>query len=825
MKHPGLFALSFILCLFLAIGSRHTAAQPASFVPRATPPTYSANALVPNDIMPPAGQAENLTTVPADYKVQPLLFVPHDVAVNPLALQFIEKQMQLVQQWYGQQLRNRTFDLEPARLVVGSHALAYYYGSCYPPNSSCDWGQILWGNIFGDLEGLGYPRQDNRVLGVFLQHDGVGGTALGGGNEFLIGIDPNNIFGDCLYPGCAVRVSEGGAAHELGHALGLPHTLDDPEGSPGNSVMNYGFYRFPGITFVDTTVNPERDRLYASPFINLFLKLTDGGFEDCLTAWKIKTGSPTCTTTAQRSGLSALQLTPNNGKPYQITQDVTTQAGQAYDFSGWLKILPPTGSFSLQVRLLALSSTSTVLATWLVGNYSALTNDWERFANAALMPTGTTKLRVEIAVTGLGATVYLDDLDLRFAPRIPPAPLPMFYNDGDAVPTLQPLLRWSEVVLATTYQVQVASDPAFTTPIVDTVTPLLTYPVASGLSYDTTYFWRVRAINSAGQSNWSLPWSFVSRAPTHYDNDEFEGNSLNSPWSWLREDRSHWSLGGPLNRRNFGYLGITTPAGDLTGGANNAQNLLLRPAPAGDFDISTLVDFWEPLSVNYQQGGLLIYQDDDNYIKLVSIYSGSYQLEVQAEVNGIVAAQAATPIQSPLPLRFAYRHHTYQGYYSPDGATWRTLGPPLTANWANPRIGLLAYSQLDVKQTTAFFDWFRVSSPVAPTATATSRPTPTGTATPTDTPTPTPILTPTSTSTEAPTATETALPMLTSTLIAPATPTATATSASTMTSTGTPTVTSTPTPTFTVTNTPIVTNTPVVGQNSEGDIYLPLIMR
>jgi len=628
MKHLLFFSLSVLLVLLFATGSTLTAAQQARLVPRATPPPHAPSELIPNDIMPPVRQEQNLTAAPSDYKVQPILFVPNDVTPNPLALQFVDKQMQLVQHWYGEQLRNRTFSLEPTQMVVGSHALADYYGSCYPPNSSCTWGYSLWDTIFSDLEGLGYPYQSNHVLGVFLQHDGLGGTGLGGGNRFLLGIDPNNIFGDCLYPGCAVRVSEGGAAHELGHALGLPHTLDDPEGSPNNSVMNYGFYRFSAITLVNTTLNPERDILYASPFINLGLKLNDGGFEDCLSAWKIKTGTPTCTTTAQRSGLSALHLAPNNGDPYQINQDVSVQAGQPYDFSGWLKISSPTNSFGVQIRLLALSSSGTVLVTWIVGNYSAITSDWERFASSATMPTGTTKLRIQIAATGLGATVYLDELALQAAQRVPPVPLPIFYNDGDAVPTLQPPLKWSEVVLATAYQVQVATDRAFTTPLVDEITPSLSHTVASGLAYDTPYFWRVRAINGAGQSDWSLPWRFVPRTPTQYANDEFEGNGLAGAWSWIRQDNSHWSFGGPLNRRGFGYLGITTQAGDLAGESNNAKNLLLRQPPPGDFEASTLVDFWEPLSIDYEQGGLLIYQDDDNYIKLVSMYNGNYKLEV-----------------------------------------------------------------------------------------------------------------------------------------------------------------------------------------------------
>jgi hypothetical protein len=159
--------------------------------------------------------AVELAAAASDYKVIPILFVPNDLTPNPFALHSIDKQMQLIQRWYGQQLRTVTFSLEPARMVIGSQPLSYYYGACYPSNSSCHWASYLWSNIFNDLASLGYPWQSNRVLGVFFQHEGVGHTALGGGNQFLIGLDPNMVFADCQEPGCASSVNEGGVAHEL----------------------------------------------------------------------------------------------------------------------------------------------------------------------------------------------------------------------------------------------------------------------------------------------------------------------------------------------------------------------------------------------------------------------------------------------------------------------------------------------------------------------------------------------------------------------------------------------------------------------------------
>ena len=67
---------------------------------------------------------------------------------------------------------------------------------------------------------------------------------------------------------------------------------------------------------------------------------------------------------------------------------------------------------------------------------------------------------------------------------------------------------------------------------------------------------------------------------TLYD-DEFDTAQLNTRWSWIREDASHWSLTAAP-----GSLRIITQYGDLYQGNNNLRNLLLQPMPTGDFDVT-----------------------------------------------------------------------------------------------------------------------------------------------------------------------------------------------------------------------------------------------
>ncbi|MDA8303188.1 MAG: DUF1349 domain-containing protein, partial [Actinomycetota bacterium] len=86
--------------------------------------------------------------------------------------------------------------------------------------------------------------------------------------------------------------------------------------------------------------------------------------------------------------------------------------------------------------------------------------------------------------------------------------------------------------------------------------------------------------------------------------------TLAPQWHWVREDPKAWSL-----TSQPGTLTIDTAPGDLYETANDAQNLLLEPAPAGNFIAETKVAL-DP-SKNYQQAGLLLYQGDDHYFRLV----------------------------------------------------------------------------------------------------------------------------------------------------------------------------------------------------------------
>jgi len=229
--------------------------------------------------------------------------------------------------------------------------------------------------------------------------------------------------------------------------------------------------------------------------------------------------------------------------------------------------------------------------------------------------------------------------------------------------------------------------------------------------------------------------------------DEFNG-SLGAQWSFVRPVATETAIGP-------GALEITAD-GDLYRDSNNATNLLLENQPAGDYAVETKITF-DPDS-NFQQAGLLVYSDDDHYVKvgpyhhfsLNKMLSGRETLEPQPgnaaacdiarpapgsnvavtvytrdlcpnEGEGWDYLSNAQPITNGLTagapavtdyLRIYRRGSVYQPYISVDGVNWiKGQAWSLTdVDAAHAiRIGLFAFSAGSNK-VPVFFDYVRVSS-------------------------------------------------------------------------------------------------------------------
>jgi arabinan endo-1,5-alpha-L-arabinosidase len=192
--------------------------------------------------------------------------------------------------------------------------------------------------------------------------------------------------------------------------------------------------------------------------------------------------------------------------------------------------------------------------------------------------------------------------------------------------------------------------------------------------------------------------------------DEFNG-AMGGQWSWVREPAE----GTSVTAETFNF---DTQAADLYVDSNNAS-VLLEDAPNGNYVVETRVRLNLPAEgccFNYVQAGLVIYADDDNYLKLVhvSIWE-TRQTEFAKELSPVPAGYPRygnTVVGPPgewTYLRIVKQNHAgqehYTAYTSTDGVNWVRGGTWTHALGSEAQIGLVSMGGTGF---TAEFDYVRV---------------------------------------------------------------------------------------------------------------------
>ena len=202
----------------------------------------------------------------------------------------------------------------------------------------------------------------------------------------------------------------------------------------------------------------------------------------------------------------------------------------------------------------------------------------------------------------------------------------------------------------------------------------------------------------------------VGAASTAF-HDDFDSAGLGEGWSWIRENPAAWNL---VERP--GWLRMDAGDSFLLRAGGDAP-LLLRPAPDGDFEIRTRLDFAP--TANFHFAGLLIYQDDDHFVALGRAFCGIVPPCVGDGVyldndEALQAGDARTIAQAGLPqgetvwLRLVRQGSTYTGYWSSDGGTWTLVGST-TGGFSPEQVGLMATTSASgAAPASAAFDVFQV---------------------------------------------------------------------------------------------------------------------
>jgi beta-xylosidase len=183
--------------------------------------------------------------------------------------------------------------------------------------------------------------------------------------------------------------------------------------------------------------------------------------------------------------------------------------------------------------------------------------------------------------------------------------------------------------------------------------------------------------------------------------DNFDGPTLENRWTWVREDNSHWSL-----TDNPGFLRIIAQPGSLYGAIGN-NNILLTGAPSGNYQITTRVTI-SPIE-NFQGAGIIVYQDDDNYIRLSRRFANTgTEINFRRESSGVLEANiGVSETSTTIYLRISKVGESFSGYYSTNGSDYTLVGQ-IGGTITSAQIGITSECGPSVLEMPSDYDFFQL---------------------------------------------------------------------------------------------------------------------
>jgi glucose/arabinose dehydrogenase len=162
-----------------------------------------------------------------------------------------------------------------------------------------------------------------------------------------------------------------------------------------------------------------------------------------------------------------------------------------------------------------------------------------------------------------------------------------------------------------------------------------------------------------------------------------------------------------------GRIRLPVGPGEIWQGLNSSANTLFRGLPADWTSIRLKIAAFGPVG-NYQQVGLLAYQDDDNYVSLNRGYINGPVVELFGESGGVVAGkagQAALSNTGTLVLRLDRNPATnvFTAFYSVnDGGSWTAVPGSVTRVLTSPRLAIHVGGNLGGTTPAADLAWVEI---------------------------------------------------------------------------------------------------------------------
>lgn len=208
-------------------------------------------------------------------------------------------------------------------------------------------------------------------------------------------------------------------------------------------------------------------------------------------------------------------------------------------------------------------------------------------------------------------------------PVLPAATTITFPANGATGVSLSPTIKWDSVSAATSYRLQVATDTAFSSIVVDSTIQKTSF--TPSLSYATKYFVRVRSVNSVGSSSYSSIVAFTTQAkPVAATSLIIYSDSLASNWSTVR---------------SYGNT-ITLKSKDVT-------------PYEGTYELKSVTKGWGCLQVSNGSWSAFTSMDPSSYDSVTfSARSNSGTVKIYVSLSGSSGASLKTPIVDTLTTKW-----------------------------------------------------------------------------------------------------------------------------------------------------------------------------
>ncbi len=191
--------------------------------------------------------------------------------------------------------------------------------------------------------------------------------------------------------------------------------------------------------------------------------------------------------------------------------------------------------------------------------------------------------------------------------------------------------------------------------------------------------------------------------------DYFADGAIGPKWTILRENTSTYSIDKGLGVR------LPTQRYDIYSTGAAWENVFVQPA-MGNWEVVAKVFYPNTPTVDYQQAMLLVWQDEDNYIR-ANCQQSTLKLEPGRETAGSFSSTGGgSAVANPdgtvvIYHRIKKEGTTYTISYSQDGENFTQIGNPITGvNYKDPKIGMFATQNSSGTQLNTYFEYLTVTN-------------------------------------------------------------------------------------------------------------------